>query len=208
MRCRLGQTTTVRKITSGTRENPPAAISFTSAPAWPASSAPARFAWPFIDQMNPDASTLALASIEVDISSRRTRHVADRQMARQAGLHPQPHRRRKSRKPRPLRLPISRIRSPATPTLPPMPRRNRSRPLGRRRQGKLDRHDRRLHPSRLRPAGSKPVSSAAGSAPAMVRTTIRPAASAKARRRRTWRCRPSRVRLRHHDQDRLRGAEP
>src|SRR6187200_2577708 len=27
------------------------------------------FAWPFIDQMRPDASTLALSSIEVDISS-------------------------------------------------------------------------------------------------------------------------------------------
>ncbi len=29
----------------------------------------AGFAWPFIDQMRPDASTLALASIEVDVSS-------------------------------------------------------------------------------------------------------------------------------------------
>ena len=29
----------------------------------------AALAWPFIDQMNPDASALALASIEVDISS-------------------------------------------------------------------------------------------------------------------------------------------
>ena len=29
----------------------------------------AAFAWPFIDQMRPDASTLALASIEVDVSS-------------------------------------------------------------------------------------------------------------------------------------------
>jgi ubiquinol-cytochrome c reductase iron-sulfur subunit len=29
----------------------------------------ASFAWPFIDQMRPDASTLALASIEVDVSS-------------------------------------------------------------------------------------------------------------------------------------------
>ena len=27
------------------------------------------FAWPFIDQMRPDASTLALASVEVDVSS-------------------------------------------------------------------------------------------------------------------------------------------
>ncbi|TIO80356.1 MAG: ubiquinol-cytochrome c reductase iron-sulfur subunit, partial [Mesorhizobium sp.] len=26
-------------------------------------------AWPFIDQMQPDASTLALASVEVDVSS-------------------------------------------------------------------------------------------------------------------------------------------
>jgi ubiquinol-cytochrome c reductase iron-sulfur subunit len=29
----------------------------------------AAFAWPFIDQMRPDASTLALASIEVDVSA-------------------------------------------------------------------------------------------------------------------------------------------
>ena len=29
----------------------------------------AALAWPFIDQMNPDATTLALASIEVDLSS-------------------------------------------------------------------------------------------------------------------------------------------
>ncbi len=29
----------------------------------------AGFAWPFIDQMRPDASTLALASIEVDVAS-------------------------------------------------------------------------------------------------------------------------------------------
>ncbi|WP_350336148.1 ubiquinol-cytochrome c reductase iron-sulfur subunit [Coralliovum pocilloporae] len=29
----------------------------------------AALAWPFIDQMNPDASALALASIEVDVSS-------------------------------------------------------------------------------------------------------------------------------------------
>ncbi len=29
----------------------------------------AALAWPFIDQMNPDASALALASVEVDISS-------------------------------------------------------------------------------------------------------------------------------------------
>ena len=29
----------------------------------------AAFAWPFIDQMRPDASTLALASVEVDVSA-------------------------------------------------------------------------------------------------------------------------------------------
>lgn len=29
----------------------------------------AAFVWPFIDQMNPDASALALASVEVDVSS-------------------------------------------------------------------------------------------------------------------------------------------
>ena len=33
-----------------------------------AGGAVARLAWPFIDQMNPDASALALSSIEVDVS--------------------------------------------------------------------------------------------------------------------------------------------
>ncbi len=48
-------------------------------------------AWPLISQMNPDASTLALASIEVDIGSIQPGANHDREMARQAGLHPSPH---------------------------------------------------------------------------------------------------------------------
>jgi ubiquinol-cytochrome c reductase iron-sulfur subunit len=45
-------------------------------------------AWPFIDQMRPDQSTLALASIEVDNFQPHARHVADGEVARQADFHP------------------------------------------------------------------------------------------------------------------------
>ena len=47
--------------------------------------------WPFIQQMNPDACTQALASIEVDLVARQGRPGDHRAVARQAGLHPQPH---------------------------------------------------------------------------------------------------------------------
>ncbi len=43
--------------------------------------------WPLINQMSPDATTLAAASTEVDISGIARRPDPDRQMARQADLH-------------------------------------------------------------------------------------------------------------------------
>ncbi len=51
-----------------TRLNRHAAIFFTSRPA-PWARSVRELAWPFIHQMNPDASALALASIEVDVSA-------------------------------------------------------------------------------------------------------------------------------------------
>ena len=47
--------------------------------------------WPLINQMSPDASTLALASTEVDIGAIPEGQIVTDQMARQAGLHPPPH---------------------------------------------------------------------------------------------------------------------
>ena len=47
--------------------------------------------WPFIQQMNPDASTQALASIEVDLSPVKEGQAITVVVARQAGVHPQPH---------------------------------------------------------------------------------------------------------------------
>ena len=44
--------------------------------------------WPLISQMNPDASVLALAAIEVDLAPIAEGQIAHRQMARQAGVHP------------------------------------------------------------------------------------------------------------------------
>ena len=51
----------------------------------------AAVAWPFIDQMRPDASTLALATHRSRCLVAGARHVDDGQVARQAGVHPQPH---------------------------------------------------------------------------------------------------------------------
>ena len=148
----------------------------------------AAVAWPFIDQMRPDASTLALSSIEVDVASAAAGHVADRQVARQAGVHPQPHARRdRGGEERPARRTQGSARAQRQPAV--------RRASDRRRPRR---------PARARKTGwswsaSAPISaacrsasraiSAAGSARATARTTTRPAASAKARRRRTWPCR-------------------
>ncbi len=47
--------------------------------------------WPAIDQMNPDASALSLASTEVDLAPVARRAGHHRSLARQADLHPPPH---------------------------------------------------------------------------------------------------------------------
>ena len=54
--------------------------------------------WPLIHQMNPDASVLALASIEVDLTPIVEGQISHRQVARQAGVHLATAPRKKSRK--------------------------------------------------------------------------------------------------------------
>ena len=66
--------------------------------------------WPFIQQMNPDASTQALASIEVDLAPVKEGRPS-RCLARQAGLHPQPHAPTRSRRRSRSSWPTSRIRA-------------------------------------------------------------------------------------------------
>ena len=96
----------------------------------------AALAWPLIDQMNPDAATLALSSIEVDIGTNPGRPDRHGQVARRPGLHPSSHQEgnRGRGEDAPFRTPRSA---------------NRSVPCPEARMA--DRH-RRLHPSRLRAA--------------------------------------------------------
>ena len=154
-------------------------------------------AWPFINQMNPDASVLAHGLGRGRSGAHRRGPGNHHQVARQSGVRPPPHRTRKSRPPRRWRsseLTDPLARNANVPDGDPATDVNRV--VGGKE--KYHRHDGRLHPSGLRadPAtratsrSSKAMPrSAAGSAPATARTTIPPAASAKAPRRRTWRCR-------------------
>ena len=91
---------------------PTVGTSSTSPPAAVGAVGAAAVAWPLIDQMNPDASTLALA---VDRSrSRADRRRADphRQMARRPGVHPPPHQEGNRRRGEHAALPSSRTRRP------------------------------------------------------------------------------------------------
>jgi ubiquinol-cytochrome c reductase iron-sulfur subunit len=166
----------------------------------------AAVAWPFIDQMRPDASTLAASSVEVDVSSLtpgmsltvkwRGKPVFIRNRT------PEEDRRRR----RKCRWPTSRIRSRATPTLPPTPRRPTSiAPPAKGKENWLVMVGVCTHLGCV-PLG-QPAISAAGSARATARTTTRRAASAKDRRRRTFTYRPFQFRFRHDDPDRLRQGD-
>ncbi len=145
-------------------------------------------AWPFIDQMNPTSAALALASIEVDISPIRS---ASRSCSNGAAI----------------RCSCAAAR----------PRKSPTRGRAGERSARSDRAQR--HAARQRAGhrrqprqkaewliligvcthlGCTPSSrrvpkaiTAAGSATAMARNTTPPAASAKVRRRRIWRCRPT-----------------
>ena len=131
-------------------------------------------AWPLIDQMNPSADVLALSSVEVDLSPIAEGAGGDRQVARQAGVHPPPHRRGDQR--------------------------GRRRAAGRAARPADRRRARDQAGMAGRSSASAPISAAcrwatsrasprattmAGSARAMARTTTRPAASARGRRRST-----------------------
>ena len=60
----------------------------------------AAVAWPLIDQMNPDASTLALSSIEVDLDPVQEGPDPHGEVARRPGVRAPSHARKKSRRPR------------------------------------------------------------------------------------------------------------
>ncbi len=85
--------------------------------------------WPFIQQMNPDASAKALASIEIDLSPVKEGQAITRHVARQADLHPQPHQGgdRVGRERRPENLPDAEARNDDLPTDEPAPTRTASR---------------------------------------------------------------------------------
>ena len=148
--------------------------------------------WPFVQQMNPDAGALALASIEVDIAPVEGRSGDHRAVARQAGLHPPSHGRRDRGRQAPCRstdLVDEFARNDALPDDAPATDPNRT----------ASGHENWLimvgictHLGCI-PKGQSlataRATSAAGSAPATARTTTRPDASVRDRRRAISRCR-------------------
>ena len=137
-------------------------------------------ALPLINQMNPSADVLALASTEVDISK-----IAPGQ-AIKTSWRKQP-------------VFVRNLTPPEIAAAKAVPLSRAARPADARRadqagQGKLADHAWRLHPPGLRSAGHRRGReprrlSAAISARATARTTTPPRASAKARRRSTCTCR-------------------
>ena len=141
-------------------------------------------AWPFINNLNPAADTLALSTVEVNVAPVAGRPGDHREVARQAAVHPPSHAR--GDQGRRGGAVVGAARSADRQCA-----RHRHRQEGA--AGVAD-HDRRLHPSRLRAARqqsgrSQGRVSAAGSARATARCTTRRDASAKDRRRSTWRSR-------------------
>ncbi len=141
----------------------------------------ASVAWPFIDQMRPDASTRALASIEVDVTAVepgmsltvkwrgkpvfiRNRTEKEIEEAKAVALAD-------------LKDPIARNANVAADA----PATDEDRAAGEAR--KTGWSWSASAPIWAASRSARPAISAAGSAPATVRTTTRPAASAKARRR-------------------------
>jgi len=102
-------------------------------------------AWPFINNLNPAADTLALAFDRGECLVDRGRPGDHREMARQAGLHPPPHTGRDQGS---RGMPLSELRDPAT---------DKSRVTDTAKKVRpewliVNRH---LHPSRLRAAGQQ-----------------------------------------------------
>ena len=108
-------------------------------------------AWPFIDQMRPDASTLAVSSIEVDVSA------VEPGMSLTVKWRGKPVFIR-NRTPEEVKaaqdVQAGRPQGPDRAQRKPARRRagDRCRPRRRQGQGKLDHHGRRLHASGLRAA--------------------------------------------------------
>ena len=140
--------------------------------------------WPFIDQMNPDASALALASIEVDSRpSSRASRITVKWRGKPVFVRHRTEAEIEAAQDGAARRSAA-IRSRATPISTPDAPGDRREPR-RRRQGALAGHGRRLHASRLRaarPAGR--LRRLVLPLPRLASTTP-PAASATARRRRT-----------------------
>ena len=118
-----------------------------------------------------------------------------RVVARQAGVHPQPHAPRRSRG-APRRQARRAVRQERPQRRPAREGARHRRQPHQEGQGELAGAGRHLHAPGLHPQGPVDVAtpgatSAAGSAPATARTTTPRAASAKARRRATSRCRPT-----------------
>ncbi len=118
--------------------------------------------WPFINQMNPDASALALASTEVDIASL---NAGESVTVKWRGKPVVVRNRTAEEIEAAKTTPLGDLKRPARPQRQPARRRrgDRREPR-RRRQGELVRDGQCLHPSRLHPARPGGVSSAAGSA--------------------------------------------
>ena len=153
--------------------------------------------WPFIQQMNPDASTKALSSVDVDLSPVkegqaitamwrgkpifiRNRTKAEIESAVNVDVK---------------NLPDGLARNDDLPTDDPATDANRTK------EGHENWiiHRRHLHAFGLHPEGPgawamNAANTAAGSARATARSTIRPAAFAKDRRRAIWKCHPTRSR--------------
>jgi Rieske Fe-S protein len=159
----------------------------------------AAVAWPFIDQMRPDASTLALASIEVDIGARPGMSLTVKWRGKPVFIRNRTPKEVEEAKA--VSFPTSRIRAARNANI-----------AADAQATDVDRSAGKDKENWIVMIGSAPISaafrsarpaiSAAGSVPATVRTTTRRAVSAKARRREP---RGSGVllRVRHSHQDRL-----
>ena len=156
-----------------------------------AAAGAAAVAWPLIDQMNPDASTAAGSSIEVDLCAHRRGSDRHRQISRRPAVHPaadgEGDRRRRRHQSR-------RTQGPAD--------RRATRPEA----GVVDRFG-DLHPSRLRP--DRPRRSLRGVVLPLPRLDLR---RVGARARRTGAAEPAGARVhvpeRHQSQDRLSQISP
>ena len=153
-------------------------------------------AWPFINQMNPDASVLAMASVEVDLAPMVEgqeitikwrgnpvfmRHRTEPEIAAAKAVEvselPDPLARNANLPDGDPATDVNRVVGGKENIIVMMGVCTHLGCVPIRQRGRLSRSSKAM------------PRSAAGSAPATARTTIPPAASAKARRRRTWRCR-------------------